>query len=199
MCFSLFTWFEFLKCNTFFERHLWGQPRKPFFSVALAQWKHGILYALLSSWQAAPKEGGMWLWSLSPATSEVKCCSVHWNVVLCGSARWIPALLWISHLLCYCTLPPYYSYCFFHSHLFIFLHNLFLFSSSLPFHASFSFCICLSLAVLSSTGSGLLYDPGLCFFLSVLLFPISHPFLLLFPLSTFTWHGMSSWFSWECV
>lgn len=132
MCFSLFTWFAFLKCNAFFEPHLWGQPYKPFFSVALAQWKHGMSCALLSSWQAAPKEGGMWLWSLSPATSEVKC-SVRWDVVLCGSARWIPALLWISHLLWYCTLPPYYSYCFFHSHLFIFLHNLFLFSSSLPF------------------------------------------------------------------
>lgn len=189
MCFSLFTWFAFLKCNAFFEPHLWGQPYKPFFSVALAQWKHGMSYALLSSWQAAPKEGGMWLWSLSPATSEVKC-SVRWDVVLCGSARWIPALLWISHLLWYCTLPPYYSYCFFHSHLFIFLHNLFLFSSSLPFPASFSFCVCLSLAVLSSTGSGLLYDPGLCFFLVCSAFPhfSSFPSVISSPHLYLAWH-----------
>lgn len=91
---------------------------------------------------------------------------------------------------------------FFHSHFFVFLSNLFLSSSFLPFPANCSysaFCSCWqpwAPQFCSSLSSFQAFGFPCCVSFA---FPVPHPFILLFFLPTFTWHGMSNQLSWECV
>lgn len=139
-CFSLFAWFALLKQNAFSECQLWSRLRKssfffflPCFCIEAARYVKRFAFSLTSCSQGSID---VVVELVSSYISEMRC-SAYWNDdVLCGSARRIPALLWISHLLCYCTFPLYYSYCFFHSHFNIFLSNIFLSSSSLSIPAN---------------------------------------------------------------